>query len=118
MLCPSIRGSGVFGEYAPSLDSKRHCRARTLAATQRNVRGMLPTLEAIHGVGEPRRRFGEIRRVDLFDVAEAHHLTAGTRAREQRLHLLRREVLRFVDDHVAAQKRTPTHEVERSDLDA
>src|SRR5690606_12699532 len=47
---------------------------RTLATTQGQVRGMLPTLEAIHRVGQSRRRLGQVRRVDLFDVAEADHL--------------------------------------------
>jgi hypothetical protein len=51
-------------------------------------------------------------------LPEAHDLGAGTRAGHQRLHLLRREVLRFVEDDVAIQEGAAAHEVQRTDLDA
>ncbi len=79
---------------------------------------MVPALEAIDDVGEARRALGEVRRVDLRDVAEADHLGAGTGARDERLHLLGREVLRLVDDEVLVDEGAPAHEVQALHLDA
>src|SRR6478672_2230595 len=90
---------------------------RTLAATQGHVRAVRPRLEAVDGVSEARRGLGEVGRVDLFDIAQADDLGAGTGAGDQGLHLLGRQVLRLVEDEVARQEGTPTHEVHRPDLD-
>jgi len=78
---------------------------------------MLPVLEAVDGIGEARGGLGEVGRVDLLDVAQTHDLGAGAGPGDQRLHLLGGEVLRLVDDEIAAQKRASAHEVERTDLD-
>src|SRR2546430_8179509 len=56
-------------------------------------------------------------RIDLGDVAEAGELGARAGAGDQRLHLLRREVLRLVQDQEAVEEGAPAHEVERADLD-
>src|SRR5688572_4664804 len=92
--------------------------ARPFTARERDVPGVGPVLHAIDDVGEARAAFGEVRRVDLRDVAQAHHLRARPGARHQRLHLLGREVLRLVDDQPLVDEGAPAHEVERLDLDA
>src|SRR5437899_2945247 len=75
-------------------------------------------LEAGDRVGEARCRLGEVGRVDLLDIAETHDLRARTRARNQRLHLLRGQVLRLVDDQIAIEEGAAAHEVHRANLDA
>ena len=92
-------------------------QARTLAALQGDVTGMLPSLETIDDVGEARTAFGEVRRIDLCDVAKADHLGTRSGARYQGLHLLWRQVLRLVEDQVARQEGAAAHEVHRTDLD-
>src|SRR6185437_13856475 len=47
---------------------------RALATRQRDVSRTLPALHAVDDIGEPRASLGEIRRVDLRDVAEADDL--------------------------------------------
>src|SRR5215471_21705212 len=71
---------------------------RALAALQGDVPRVRPALHAVDDVGEARAALGQVRRVDLRDVAQAYDLGAGPRARDQRLHLLGREVLRLVED--------------------
>src|SRR3954471_21505250 len=105
-LTYSLQGfCGVVGE------------ARALAARERDVPGVRPVLHAVDHVGEARAALGEVGRVDLRDVAEADDLGAGARARDERLHLLGRQVLRLVDDQPLVDERAPAHEVERLDLD-
>jgi phosphate/sulfate permease len=77
-----------------------------------------PALEAVDHIGQAARAFGQVRRVDLRDVAQAQDLGAGTGARDQGLHLLRRQVLRLVDDQELVHEGAAAHEVERLDLDA
>ena len=91
---------------------------RALAALQRHVAGVQPALEAVDDVGHARAPLGEVGRVDLRDVAEADDLGAGAGARDQRLHLLRRQVLRLVDDQVLVDEGAAAHEVEALHLDA
>ena len=79
---------------------------------------MRPALEAVDDVGQARAALGQVGRVDLRDIAQADHLGARTGARDQRLHLLRRQVLRLVDDQVLVDEGAAAHEVERLDLDA
>src|SRR3546814_7787911 len=57
---------------------------RPLAASQRDVRAVGPVLESVHGVGQAGRGLGEIGRVDLLDVAQAHDL--GARAGRSEAH--------------------------------
>ena len=38
------------------------------------MRRMFPPFEAIDGVGQTRRRLRQIRRIDLLDVTQTHHL--------------------------------------------
>ena len=49
-------------------------------------------------IGQARAAFGQVGRVDLRQVAQADDLGARAGARDQRLHLLGRQVLRLVDD--------------------
>src|SRR6185437_11787152 len=91
---------------------------RALPAHQRDVPGVGPAAEAVDGVGESGGHLREVRGVDLRDVAEAGELGAGPGARDQRLHLLGREVLRLVQDQEAVEEGAAAHEVERADLDA
>src|SRR5581483_2499560 len=71
-----------------------------LAARERDVPRVRPALHAVDDVGEARAALGQVRRVDLRDVAEAHDLGSRPRARDQRLHLLGRQVLRLVDHEI------------------
>src|SRR5581483_5575755 len=73
---------------------------RALAARERDVPRVRPALHAIDDVGEARAALGQVRRVDLRDVAQAHDLGSRPRARDQRLHLLGRQVLRLVDHEI------------------
>ena len=57
------------------------------------------------------------RQVELGHVARDHHLRAEAQAREEHLHLLRRGVLRLVEDDEAVVQGAPAHERERGDLD-
>src|SRR5688500_8678690 len=92
--------------------------ARALAARERDVPGVAPVLHAVDDVGEAGGALGEVWRVDLRDVAEAHHLGAGAGARHERLHLLRRQILRLVDDQPLVHERASAHEIQRFHLDA
>src|ERR1700694_5836542 len=93
-------------------------KRRALAARQRHMTGVRPVLHPVDHVGEARAALGQVRRVDLGDVAEAHHLGAGAGAGHQRLHLRRRQVLRLVDDQPLVDEGAAAHEVERLDADA
>jgi hypothetical protein len=54
-------------------------QARTLAARQGDVAAVGPALEAVDHIRQAAGTFGEVRRVDLRDVAEAKDLGAGDR---------------------------------------
>jgi propionyl-CoA synthetase len=90
---------------------------RALAARQRHMAAVRPALEAVDRIGQARRAFGEVGRVDLRQVAQADDLGARAGAGDQRLHLLGREVLRLVDEHELVQEGAPAHEVQALDLD-
>src|SRR4026209_1356771 len=79
---------------------------------------ILPAAEAVDDVGQPGSGFRQVRAVDLRDIAQAHQLRPRARPRNQRLHLLGCQVLRFVEDDVAVEEGPPPHEVERTNLDA
>src|SRR5208282_5948381 len=83
---------------------------RAFAAQQRDMAAVRPALEAVDDVGEPRAPLGEVRRVDLRDVAKAYDLGARSGARDQRLHLLGRKVLRLVDDKELVDEGAAAHE--------
>src|SRR5260221_2689639 len=70
------RFGGVVGE------------ARALAPLESHVARMRPPLHAIHDIGETRAALGEVRRVDLRDIAQADDLGARPGAGDQGLHLL------------------------------
>src|SRR3954467_1656251 len=91
--------------------------ARTLAASERYVPGVAPVLHAIDDVGKPGGPLGKVGRIDLGDVAEAHHLGARAGPGDQGLHLLRRQVLRLVDDQPLVYEGSAAHEIERLHLD-
>src|SRR3569623_764136 len=88
-------------------------QARTLTSLQGDMAVVRPALEMVHHVGEAGTAFGEVGRVDLGNVAQAHHLGAGAGTGDQRLHLLGREVLRLVDDEELVEEGAAAHEVER-----
>jgi hypothetical protein len=56
--------------------------------------------------------------VDLRDVAGDHRLGADADAGQEHLHLLRRRVLRLVEDDEGVVQRAPAHVGQRRDLDA
>src|SRR5213082_496432 len=99
------RFGGVVGE------------ARALAALQRHVPGMRPAFHAVHDIGQAGAALGEVRGIDLRDVAQAHHFGAGAGAGDEGLHLLGRQVLRLVDDEILVDEGAAAHEIERLDLD-
>src|SRR6267143_1405121 len=99
------RFGGVVGE------------ARALAALESYVTGMSPAFHAVDDVGQSGAALGEVGGVDLRDVAQAHHLGSGAGPGDQGLHLLGRQVLRFVDDEILVDEGAATHEIERLDLD-
>src|SRR6266849_1014323 len=92
--------------------------ARALAALQGHVSRVRPAFHAVHDIGQSGAALGEVGRVDLRDVAQAHHLGAGAGAGDQGLHLLGGQVLRFVEDEVLVDEGAATHEIERLDLDS
>src|SRR5579863_4147016 len=85
---------------------------RALAAYQRDMPRVWPALETVHDVGQPAGGLGEVRGIDLGDIAQAHQLAARSGARYQRLHLLRGQILRLVEDDETIQERTAAHEIE------
>ncbi|TSE25593.1 hypothetical protein Tsedi_01178 [Tepidimonas sediminis] len=70
-----------------------------------------------HALGVDQARQLRARQVDLADVAGDHGLGAEADARQEHLHLLRRGVLRLVQDHEGVVERAPAHEGQRRDLD-
>src|SRR5579883_1403392 len=92
-------------------------QARALPPDQCDVPGMRPPAEPVHRIGEPGGRLREIGGVDLSHVAEARQLGTGSGPGNERLHLLRGEVLRLIQDEETVEERPPAHEVERADLD-
>src|SRR5262249_37200530 len=78
---------------------------RALAALERHMARVRPALEAIDDVRDARAALGQVWRVDLRDVAEAHDLRTGSRACHHCLHLLGRQVLRLVDDQELVDER-------------
>ena len=76
-----------------------------------------PTFEANHYVGQPAGAFGQIRRINLRDITQADDLGAGAGTRYQRLDLLGRQILGFVDDQILADEGASAHEIERFDFD-
>ena len=54
-------------------------------------------LEAFSQVGQPGAGRGQVRGVDLCEVAQAHHFGTGAGTGDDGFHLVRREVLAFVD---------------------
>lgn len=50
----------------------------------------------------------QVRIVDLTDIAAEHDLCAVTDARDDRLHFVGREVLRFIDDDELVRDASPT----------
>src|SRR5690606_4237871 len=87
----ALRSGGSMGTPPPRTGALKHLgrvirQARTFAAPQRHVRAVGPVLEPVHGVGQARGGFGQVGRVDLFDVAQADDLGAGAGAGDQGLH--------------------------------
>lgn len=76
-----------------------------------------PTLEPIHHVGKTTGTFGQIRRVNLRDIAKANDLGTRAGSGDQRLHLFGRQVLGFVNDQVLVDEGAASHEIKRLDLD-
>ena len=54
----------------------------------------------------------------MRDIAKANNLRAGAGTRHQCLHLLRGEVLRFIEDDIAIEEGSTAHEIQRTNLDA
>src|SRR5882757_3052125 len=87
-------------------------QARALAANQRDMSRKRPSVESVYHIGEAGRGLRQVGRVDLRDVAQAHHFGARPRTGDQRLHLLGGEILGLIDDDEAVQKCTTPHEIQ------
>src|SRR5690606_228008 len=111
---PAVLGICALPSPSPALEDVGRVvgKTRALTAYERDVARVLPAPEAVHDISEARGRLRQVRSVDLCDVAQAHELGARARARHQRLHLLRRQVLRLIEDQEAVEERAPAHEVE------
>ena len=79
---------------------------------------MGPTFEPIHGKGQTRRAFRQVRGIDLGQIAHANDLGARAGTGDEGFHLLGRQVLRLIDDHDFVHEGAPAHEVHALDLDA
>ena len=76
---------GVFGQN------------RTWHPLQGDVNAVREVLEAFSQVRQPGAGRGQVRGVDLRQVAQAHHFGTGARTGDDGFHLVRREVLAFVN---------------------
>ena len=76
---------GVFGQD------------RTWHPLQGDVHPVREVLEAFSEVGQPGTGRGQVRGIDLCEVAQAHHFGTGAGAGDDGFHLVRREVLAFVE---------------------
>ena len=74
------------------------------------------TLESVRGDGEAVGRAVDVRVVDLERVAGEDNLRALSATRDDRLHLVRRQVLRLVDDQVLVRQAAAANVRERLDL--
>src|SRR5689334_121767 len=80
--------TGPFSRSARLQDFRRVVgETRTLAARERDVAAVRPALEAIDDIGQAGAALGQVRRVDLRDIAQADDLGAGPGPGDQRLHL-------------------------------
>ena len=64
---------------------------------QGDVHAVGEILETFSQVGQPGAGRGQVRGVDLRQVAQAHHFGTGAGTGDDGFHLVRREVLAFVD---------------------
>src|SRR5690606_28384898 len=74
-------------------------------------------LEALGHVGQARAGGRQVRRINLRQVTQAHYLRAFTGTGDDRLHLVRRQVLALVDQDQAFLETAPADVVERLELD-
>src|SRR5437016_6019794 len=88
---------------------------RALALGERDVPRQALVLELVHDVDEPVAGRVHVRVVDLVRVAGEDDLGVVAHARDDRLHLVRREVLRLVDDDVLVGDAAPADVRERFD---
>lgn len=79
--------------------------------------GMCPVLETIDGIRQPRGGFCQVRGINLLHIAEADNLGAWSCSRDERLHLLGRDVLCFINDQKSIEECSASHEVQRPYFD-
>ena len=77
---------------------------------------MGPVLEVLNHCGHAAGIGGEVRGVDLADVAQTDDLGVASRSGDQALQLLWRKVLGLVDDQEGVVEGASTHEARRPDL--
>src|SRR5580698_2379558 len=93
-------------------------QTRALAPHQRDMSGKRPAVKSVYHIGQAGRGFREEGGINLGNIAQTHHFGARSRPGDQGLHLLRSQILRFIENDEAVQKRAAAHEVQRADLDA
>ena len=80
--------------------------------------GEVDVVDVVEDVAyDPQARTGAARQVDLGDVAGDDHLRAEAEPGQEHLHLLRRRVLRLVEDDERVVERAAAHVGQRGDLD-
>ncbi len=72
-------------------------------------------LQPPHRIGQP--AFGWIGQIHLVWVAAHHHAASLAETGEEHLHLQRRGILGFIEDHEGLGQGAPAHEGERCNLD-
>src|SRR5262245_58827322 len=89
--------------------------AHDVALVEVDERDALHLADHLHRLDEARRAPG--RQIDLRDVARDDRLRSEAEARQEHLHLLRRGVLRLVEDDEGVVERAAAHERDRRHFD-
>jgi len=94
----------VFGQY------------RAWHALQGDVHAVREVLEALRQVGQPGTGGRQVRGVDLRQVAQADHFGTGTGTRDDGFHLVRGQVLAFIDQNQTLLEAATSNVVEGFEL--
>ena len=94
--------------------STSRCRTTSWLVSSAKWTSSRPSRMSLH---DPQAGLGAAGQVDLGDVAGDDHLRAEAEPGEEHLHLLRRGVLRLVEDDERVVERAAAHVGQRRDLD-
>src|SRR5690625_7694730 len=79
------------------------CQAGSFALLQGDVSCMRPVFKTINDIGQARAALGQIRRVNLSQVAQANNLGPGSSTGDECFHLLWGQVLRSEERRVGKE---------------